>query len=533
MPPRPRAREVGLALALTLTAAPSAAAAEPSAPPATPASAPPGAADPSAAPERDAAARDAAAREAQAFEEAHGAFREHDPVRAASCLTQLLELLRDPAYPRADHALSYAAGCAELAGQVGLSISLRRRLLDQSPSSPLARPALAVLARQHLDLTRYAEAAELMELYASRYADDRRTLDFLQDAAVLRHGLGQDDRALALLERAERRATGVPSRAAELFWSRKTLLPDTDAARQAHAEAYLKRYAAAGGRARRALALFTLAEITWRRSCKRSPRDPDPEGPWLGLCVSVRPGKAEGMCGPTTFWEVHPRDPKIADRARAFFREVVALASARPASSLEEWPREAREAVVSASITLTDGELEDYLRLLPDRDFLVGDTPAAKTSQKRFAEFMQTKYAGARRLRDRYSQIAAQDGRLLAVPLTARDAILSLHLSDSLQAVRTDLPNDKVRTEFCAVLRRETDEIESTGAQTLSSCLTRASVRGEFHGPARFCEAELQRRHPLVFPPLRELFAAAQVLPPEPLAAQVQLSSEGWDAPSE
>lgn len=529
MSPRSRTREVGLALALALHASTQRVRAAPS-PATSEASAASTLAGPSDA--ADAAALDAAKREAQAFEEAQGAFRERDPARAASCLTQLLELLRDPAYPRADHALSYAAGCAELAGQVGVSISLRRRLVDQFPASPLARLALGALARQHLDLARYAEAAELMELYATRHADDREALGFLQNAAFLRHGLGQDARALASLERAERLAVRAPARAAELFWARRTLLPDTDAARQDHAEAYLKRYASAGGRARRALALSTLGEITWRRSCGRSPKDTDPEGPWLGLCVSVRPGKGEGTCGPATLWEVHPRDPRIADRARALLREVVDLGAAATSSSFEEWPPEARDAVARAAVALLDDELEDYLRLLPDPDFLVGATLEARASQKRFAGFIQTKYTRAGRLRDRYARLADQDRRS-AVALAAREAILALHVSDALQRVRVDLSDAKLRAAFCTELRRQTDEIESAGAQALSACLTRASVRGDFHGPARFCEAELQRRSPLVFPPLRELFAAAQTLPLEPLAAQVQLSSEGWDTPPE
>lgn len=526
MSPRSRTREVGLALALALHASTQRVRAAPS-----PATSETSAASAQAGP-ADAAALDAAEREARAFEEAQGAFRERDPVRAASGLAQLLELLRDPAYPRAELALSYAAGCAELAGQVGVSISLRRRLLDQFPTSSYAKLALAALARQHLDLTHYAEAAELLELYATRYADDRQALDFLQDAAFLRHGLGQDARALASLERAERLAVRAPARAAELFWARRTLLPDTEAARQSHAEAYLTRYASAGGRARRTLALFTLAEITWRRSCGRSPKGTDQTGPWLGLCVSVRPGEAEGTCGPTTLWEVHPRDPRLADRARALLREVVDLGAATTESSLEAWPPEARDAVARAAVALLDGELEDYLRLLPDPDFRLGETDAARASQKRLAEFIQTKYTRAGRLRDRYARLADQDRRA-AVALAAREAILALHVSDALQRVRVDLPDAKLRAAFCAELRRQTDEIESAGTQTLSACLTRASVRGEFHGPARFCEAELQRRSPLVFPPLRELFAAAQTLPLEPLAAQVQLSSEGWDTPPE
>ena len=48
---------------------------------------------------------------------------------------------------------------------------------------------------------------------------------------------------------------------------------------------------------------------------------------------------------------------------------------------------------------------------------------------------------------------------------------------------------------------------------------------GVFDDSARFCEAELQRRMPLAFPPLRELFAEMQALEPgelETIGVQVE-----------
>lgn len=75
---------------------------------------------------------------------------------------------------------------------------------------------------------------------------------------------------------------------------------------------------------------------------------------------------------------------------------------------------------------------------------------------------------------------------------------------------------------YCKTLHDKADALVDGGVKTLSLCLARASVNGSFGGAARYCEEQLQRRAPLAFPPLQELFAAGQALDPDGETIPVQ-----------
>lgn len=473
------------------------------------------------------------ARAVDAYAAAKAVFESPDPERAARCVDGLLALVAEPNYRRPADALHYAAVCAEVGGDVERSIALRRRALAEHPAAPATRLAEGALAKQLQGLARFAEAAEVMEGYAARWPAEREAVDMLWTAAALRHGLGQDDRARAALERVEvvvgRRD---PWRAAEAYWARGALGPDTPAARRAHAEGYLKRHARTGPPQRRIVAQVIVGEGLWRDSCKPG-KDAGPAVELLGLCVTLKTGQPGG-CGTTTRWQVHARDARLVAKAQAYLRGVAAEVEGRGGALglPDPWSPETAAAVLRARVMLADAELEASLRRVPEAVDLV-DAKRTKDDERRFAGWLADKTREIERLSRRYGELAVKE---LSgdVATLARSGVVALQYADALLGVEVRLPAVKdVRPLFCEALREQTARLEAEGLAALSACLVRASVRGRFDGAARFCEAELQRRLPISFPPLRELFGGGPALDPGPRAFAVQESSEGYDEATE
>ncbi len=472
---------------------------------------------------------------------------------SGACSAEFLEFhgqaeARDP---KAVETLHRAARCAEAAGQPEVARRADALLVERYPDAAQARPILAAQARGHVTAARFQQGAEAMETFAARYPDDAQTVDLLLEASRLRRDLGDARRAAADLDRAEAiLARAAAPRAAEVFWSRRDRLPAAyadDASRRAHAETYLKKYAAVGGPARRLLAAATLGDIAWRASCSRS------DGP-LGLCVALEraaPGQTLGMCAApdTTRVRVYGRDRKRVAVAEAHFREVVvgeAGALADPELALA-----VRAAARAARAALVDRDLEAYLDVhgpkdlafkveewrkdsgdAADRKLYEAQKAQSERSARLFLAFYQDK---TRRAQELFKQldavVAAREDLPGSIAAAARSALVNLDYADEIQLFEAE-PGSKpeVVTAFCEELRARAEPVRDDGVKKLSACLTRATVAGRFDATARHCEEELQRRAPLAFPPLKELFAAGQSLDPEGEAIPVQV--QPYDAQS-
>lgn len=137
------------------------------------------------------------------------------------------------------------------------------------PSQVQAAPPDATLerAQDHQARGRFAEAAADYEQFAANHPDDEQTAVALDNAYLLRLGLGDRDRADAHLAELERLYAKTQSeRAAAVFWSHRHHL-DRNQARRDHAVAYLKKYRRTGGPDREFVAEAVIAQIDWRRSC--------------------------------------------------------------------------------------------------------------------------------------------------------------------------------------------------------------------------------------------------------------------------
>lgn len=500
----------------------------------------------------DAAARAAAARRRVARDVAQpeliwqslAVFREEaaiDPSQHAACAGHFEAVARElgAGHPRGAEALFAAARCHEAGGAVGPALQIDEALAEKHRDAVLGRSALAAVGRERLALLRFADAAAALETYVARYPNERVGYDGLHEAAALRSALGQYALARADLDRIDAMPMSSPGFVAQVFWSRRALLPAdhaTDKARRAHAEAYLRRFGADGGPVLRLLALATIGESEWRASCPLKQAGP------LGLCVEIERDRPTQCEQKATQVAVRRRDRRLADRARSVFAEVVA--AAKPLDELA-YHRELREAVAMAEVRLADRELEAYLEVHAPKDLAFhvdaslqrSDSPAERAryeaqrrqredSTRRFAAFYgdKTRLAGA--LRRTYDAIVERRSAVASVAVAARVGVMTLAVADELLQSHVALPPGReLRAAFCGALVEQVGPIRAEASEALSLCVTRGRLYGEFAEAARFCEDELQRREPLAFPPLRELFAAGQALDlaaPESIGVQVE-----------
>lgn len=441
-----------------------------------------------------------------------------------------------PEHPQADESMYESARCLEAMGAIGPALRIDEQLAEKHREARLGQLALAAIGRERLALLKFARAADAFEEYAGRYAADNLAPKFLRDAAGLRSELGMMDQAQRDLEQIEKLySRSAPRTAAEALWARRELLPAsyaTDKALRAHAESYLKIYGDAGDEVRRLLAIATLGEVDWRASCKIGKgKLPGP----LGLCVELK-FEQPTLCDATvTQVVVYPRDRKLADAAVLAFERVIAAVERMDSHPLTAEPR-LRDAAAMAKIRLVDRNFEAYLAVhVPeDLEFNVDewrrDSPASgdraryakqvtkrNESARRFGEFYSEKTRLGGAVEKEYEAVfGARSSPAGMFAAAARVGLLEFNYGDEVMQANADLPpGPEARAAFCAALEERIEPMTMHAITALSACVTKARVYGVFDDSARFCEAELQRRMPLAFPPLRELFAEMQALEPE------------------
>jgi hypothetical protein len=500
---------------------------------------------PASAAERDARHPEILWQRAAEFREA-GAL---DPSQYKACAEHFEAVARQlgPEHPRAGEAMYQAARCHEASGAVGPALLIDELLAEKHRDATLGRLALAAVGRERLALLQFARAADAFEGYADRYAADKHAPGLLVDAAELRSRLGMYEQAKRDLEQIDRLfSRSAPMIAAEAFWARPELLPVSyanDKARRAHAEEFLKLYGDAGGETRKLLAIARLGEIDWRASCKQ--KQPGP----LGLCVELRRDQPTLCDAKVTRVIVYPRDRKLEGAAVAAFERVLAATRRMDPHDLF-YEGELSDAASMAKVRLADRDLEAFLgvHMPEDLSFTVEewrrDSSAAgdraryekqirkrDDSTRRFQEFYseKTKLAGA--LQKKYESVFnAQQSGAGMFAAAARASLMSLAYADEVMQSNVDLPpGPDPRQALCEQLEERLAPHISYAMTVLSGCLVRARRSGEFDESARFCEDELQRRMPLAFPPLRELFAEMQALDPgEPETIGVQVEPYGF-----
>lgn len=414
------------------------------------------------------------------------------------------------------------------------------------PSDPeLARRALAELALAHQAVGRYADAADLAEQYAARYPEDTQTPDLLRDAYRIRVGLGQRDRALAVLDRLEARYLRFdPEQAAQIFWRRRDLLR-TDHEHREHAMAYLKRHGKSGPRDLLIVASARVGQLQWQAACEK--------GSLHDLCISIhRDGDKLSDEGPhdrartlrdrtrhrprpsppepttckqstTPTLTVYPRDPKLAAEARRWLTQALELARRGPVQiPADDIPRARayHDAAAMAALHLADAKLEELLALPVPSGLSFAASPddrkqrrAREDSLRRLGEYLADTTKLAQTIERQYTEIAAPraspDATIAA--LTRLGQLAEYRAAALLLAeLPAEIHTPPVIAAYCEAMLTHVKPLLAAAVAAHGRCLESSIATGHFTDFSRLSEQSLQaldRRH---WPELVEIFGVAQ-----------------------
>ena len=268
----------------------------------------------------------------------------------------------DPKADHADEVLYNAAICHQMAGDLGLAIALRDRIVTLFPKSRLAMRSWVLLANDHATVADYRRAAERLEGYARRYAGEKDAPDALMNAIVYRRALGDIDLVVTNVELfiKQYRAKRKDDAAAAMFSLTGLYRGRDDAVADKSLRRYLKSFGSVGGQDREIIAMVELGRIAWDQSCRKPDR---------GLC----PRK---------------RSKRLAKQAREWLSKALAADARFRGSARDDLAafraQSLRDAVGAAKLCLADAKLEPVLR---DAKASVDDVEQA------YLEVVQTKSA--------------------------------------------------------------------------------------------------------------------------------------------
>ncbi len=483
-------------------------------------------------------------------------IREGSIVAASRCGAEFLALHTE--IPAGDEryvvALFNAAVCHEAAGMWSQAATEYRRLIDRWPDDARAESSISALARGHLAVGNFAEAAEFAELYAARYPKAKDTVDRLIDAYLVRVGLDQRDRALAVLDRLQMRLLrDNPPVAASMFWRRGDLMR-TDAERIEHAEAYLRRHGKSGGPDRAVVAYARIGQLRWEAACEKVQADDR-------LCITVQRGpspvsgheshatrvrlKVRGRARPesrdctqrsTAIVTVFPRNVRGSAEARRWLSTALSMARRQPIYIAEDdlvRRREFEDAVAMASVYLADADFEELAAVdVPaGLSFAAGGDPkqrrAREDSLRRFTEFVRRTGELSRALERRYAEVAAGPSPTWKIVAATRMGQLAEYRAAAL--LRAEVPRElrepQVAATYCAAMREQAAPLFEQAAQAYARCVEMSIASGMFTEFTRACETSLHARDPRGWPLADEIFNTAQYTASYPVSVGVRLSA--------
>lgn len=480
------------------------------------------------------------------------ALRRGDDAAALRCADGFLALhIELPSeHPRAVVSLHNAARCQAAAGLWDDAARSYLRVVTRWPDSELAPRALAELALGHEAVGRYAEAADFAEQYAARDPGTALALDLLRSAYRMRVGLGQRDRALAVLDRLESRfLRDDPHQAAQIFWARGDLMRD-DRERLEHAMAYLKRHGKHGPRDLRIVASAQIGALQWRAACDKGVHE--------DLCVTIKRRRRDSLmqgrpihhdrerprprppapptCEPPTSptLTLYPRDPRRAAEARRWLSQAIELARRDPVTLPADNVQRVRayhDALAMAALHLADAQFEELLALDVPTRLSFADRPgdprqqrAREDSLRRLREYLASTQALTQTLERQYGEIAATrtSPRATIAALTRLAQLAEYRAAILLLA---DLPvevrDPSAVAAYCQAMREYTDPLLAAAVATYARSLDLSTATGDFTDFSRLAEATLQLLDRQRWPEAAELFGQAQYTAPRPEAIGV------------
>jgi tetratricopeptide (TPR) repeat protein len=455
------------------------------------------------------------------------------------CAAQFVELHdRWPEHSDASTMLWNAAECLAADSKGGEVVQMLETLLERHPDSEHAPDAMLRLGEGYQAIAYPEHAARHYESFAEGFPSDERADDALENAYLLRLGLGHAEQAQADLRRFER-------------------LYRRDDVGRSHALEYLQSYGRKDGLDRVVVAEAVIGQIDWRRSC--------PEPLLHDSCITIKRRqisayilKAWGLepqrkskrfrpphrCGlPTqSLVYVDSRDPKLSAAAQARFSKVLALApEAAPPADDPRRVADFRWAWGMAAIYQADQHFEEWLRLeLPDDlDFHVeawrrdsgvkswerkyaAQVRKREQSNARLGEFIEHKTRLAEDLQARYGKVDETNSAAWMLAAAARTAAIQQLFAD--QLLRALVPQTFTDREqvlsYCDALAERAEPIRAQAIAAYKSCLARATEVQHANEFSRMCEEELQQLDELASPATHELFG-------EPIVTSSRIESVG------
>ncbi|NJK32818.1 MAG: hypothetical protein HC927_10640 [Deltaproteobacteria bacterium] len=464
----------------------------------------------------------------------------------------------DPASPeyrdRPDLLLRDAGECWQAAGQADRAIEQWTALIERYPESQLLLDTLYGLAEYLEAIAEYEGAAERYEQFAMLTPKHMRTADALQNAYLFRLGLDQQDAAkrnLAAYERLYRQKD--VERAAAIFWAQSDMLDAWKQERE-HAEAYLKTYGNKGGIDRALVAEAVIAQIDWRRSCRKPllldscitlerkrgrtpiPGTPPPITPEPAKTGSkkAKPYRPPKRCGDDTHAviTVHARDKKLANTAQERFKKIVKVVNSRYRDlDIPEHDRARVEAFKSAwgmaLVYRADVQFEEYLSLTvpEDLDFMVeqwrkdsgvpkwemkyrDQIMKAEDSKKRVGVFFEQKAKLGHELQSAYFEVKGTGSPYWTLAAATRVATVLQSFAD--QLYRMEVPRSFTSpaqvNAYCDALADVAEPVQEQAIEAWTYCVERSTEYQYFSEHSRVCEAEMSYLGRQFYPPTYELF---------------------------
>ncbi len=447
----------------------------------------------------------------------------------------------NPNDPKVNEVLFNAAVCYTKAKMIGAAIKFREKLtgLPGAEKDPRAQEALLLLGDNYQAIAFYDRAAEKYELFANRFAGEKKAPDALRYATVYRRGLGQDDQAIKDIElyikNFGKKDAKDAAEAAYFIASIYEKNKQTDKL-VGHLEKWLTEWGRKAGIEYQIAANVRIGQALWQQSCPVKGEN--------GSCVTItreaalkrakfKRSATQTTCGPETKNKltVVERKPAMVKKAQEHFNAALRLwangEGAKKVSGRDDQDKTARMGetikwIAAAQFNLAEDKYEDFLGLkFPEKlDFDEKRPAKKKDSVKRFAKWKQDKDALGAKVSGMYAKIVdlATSGGVninaapSAIAAAARMGQLTQNYSDALftAEIPKDFRSDPEAVDaYCDELLKVADPLEKRSIEAFSFCLDNSNKMSWFSEWSQLCEAELAQIRPQDFPTAGEIHAPA------------------------
>lgn len=446
------------------------------------------------------------------------AAKTHDLPKFIDCGDAFLEVYnREPDADDADTLLYNAGVCYEEGKSLGAAKLVYERLQKFYPKSKLTAHSVVRLGNVYATAAFYREASDKFEEYAKSYAGEDDAFKALNDAVVLRKGIGDDARAVADTNLfIERFGAKKPKLAAQAFYSLNAIYDKQNNPESVirHLREYIGRFGEKGGADLLISAYAKLGQALWAQSCTTKLVD--------GSCIKVTREtaiprrlrtKVPKQCGDDTKVKVTvvPRDPGRVREAMAAFDHAIGEYDKRNGKTGGD-DRGALYFMASSKLAKAERDYENYLALaIPaGLQFGTNQPSLAARSHKRFNDWFKSKLDNGLAVRKQYEAVIALSDGPTTIAAAAR--IGQTLQAFSGQLFRAEIPSEvrsgpyaeEASQAYCDALTEKAEPLEADALTLYQACLNTSTKLGWFSDYSRVCERELGQLRPDMFPTAAE-----------------------------